>query len=207
MGYHPSETELKKISEYTGGWISMVYLTLLGIEQGIPAGKSDVIDKLVEKALFNTYDDSIRRFLLRLSAMDVFTAGQALFVTEEPNAEELLKQLRRENAFISYDPAAGVYRIHNVLLDFLRIKHKTARNFRIFTGGWANGFLLIRQRSRHTAISAAPGIPSASSGFSTIQVTSHTAPLISRVFSACLRPSPEKRCSNTLSRICNTYPC
>jgi LuxR family maltose regulon positive regulatory protein len=124
MGYHPSETELEKISEYTGGWISMVYLTLLGIEQGIPAGKSDVIDKLVEKALFNTYDDSIRRFLLRLSAMDVFTAGQALFVTEEPNAEELLKQLRRENAFISYDPAAGVYRIHNVLLDFLRIKHK-----------------------------------------------------------------------------------
>jgi len=124
MGYHPGETELKKISEYTGGWISMVYLTLLGIGQGIPVGKSDVINELVEKALFNTYDDSIRRFLLRLSAMDAFTAEQALFVTEETNAERFLKQLRRENAFILYDPAAGIYRIHNVLLDFLRIKHK-----------------------------------------------------------------------------------
>lgn len=126
MGYHPDETELNKISEYTGGWISMVYLTLLGIGQGIPVGKSYLIDELVEKALFNTYDDSIRRFLLRLSAMDAFTAEQALFVIEEPKAAEFLKQLRRENAFILYDPAAGIYRIHNVLLDFLRIKHKNS---------------------------------------------------------------------------------
>jgi len=102
----------------------MVYLTLLGIGQGIPVGKSDVIDELVDKALFNTYDDSIRRFLLRLSVMDTFTAEQALFVTEEPNSEAFLKKLRRENAFILYDPAAGIYRIHNVLLDFLRIKCK-----------------------------------------------------------------------------------
>jgi LuxR family maltose regulon positive regulatory protein len=125
MGYRPDETELRKISEYTGGWISMVYLTLLGIGQGIPVGKSDVIDELVDKALFNTYDDSIRRFLLRLSVMDTFTAEQAMFVTEEPNSEAFLKRLRRENAFILYDPAAGVYRIHNVLLDFLRIKCKS----------------------------------------------------------------------------------
>ena len=102
----------------------MVYLTLLGLKQGIPVGKSDVIDELVEKALFNTYDYSIRGFLLKLSVMDAFTAEQALFVTEEQNAEEYLKRLRRENAFISFDTSAGVYRIHNVLLDFLRIKNK-----------------------------------------------------------------------------------
>lgn len=124
MSYRPDEAELKKISEYTGGWISMVYLTLLGIEQGIPIGKSDIINELVEKALFNSYDDSIRCFLLKLSVMDAFTAEQALFVTEEPRAEDILKKLRRENAFISYYPAVGLYRIHNILLDFLRIKSK-----------------------------------------------------------------------------------
>jgi len=124
MNYHPNETDLKKISEYTGGWISMVYLTLLGIGQGIPVGNSDMIDDLVEKALFNTYDDSIRRFLLKLSVMDAFTAEEALFVTEDPRAEDILKKLRRENAFITYNPAVGLYRIHNVLLDFLRIKYK-----------------------------------------------------------------------------------
>lgn len=135
MGYHPGETELNKISEYTGGWISMVYLTLLGIRQGIPVGMSDVIDELVDKALFNTYDDAIRLFLLKLSVMDAFTAEQALFVTEEPNSEVFLRQLRRENAFVSYDPAAGVYRIHNVLLDFLRKNPKKIRSSCIFTTG------------------------------------------------------------------------
>lgn len=124
MGYKPSDSELKKISEYTGGWISMIYLTLLGVKQGIPMGKSDLIDELVEKALFNTYEENIRRFLLRLSVMDTFTAEQAMFVTEEPRTEEFLKKLRRENAFIAYDQIEGVYKIHNILLDFLRLQHK-----------------------------------------------------------------------------------
>lgn len=124
MGYKLSELELKKLGEYTGGWISMIYLTLLGIRQGIPMGKSDMIDELVEKALFNAYDENIRHFLLRLSVMDTFTAEQALFVTEEPHTEALLKKLRQENSFISYDPAEGVYKIHNVLLDFLRLRHR-----------------------------------------------------------------------------------
>lgn len=125
MGYKPSESELKEITEYTGGWVSMIYLTLLGIKQGIPMGKSDLIDELVEKALFNAYDGDIRHFLLRLSVMDAFTAEQAMFVTEEPRAEEFLKKLRRENAFIAYDQAEGLYKIHNVLLDFLRLRHKS----------------------------------------------------------------------------------
>jgi LuxR family maltose regulon positive regulatory protein len=124
IGYNPNDVELRKISEYTGGWISMVYLTLLGIKRGIPIGKSDVIDDLIEKVLFNANEENIQCFLLRLAVMDAFTADEALFVTEEPRAEEFLKKLRRENAFISYDPAEGVYRIHNVLLDFLRIKYK-----------------------------------------------------------------------------------
>ncbi len=124
MGHKPADAEMKKISDYTGGWISMLYLTLLGIEQGIPVGKSYLIDELVEKALFNAYEENIRYFLLKLSVMDVFTAEQALFVTEEPHADEILKKLRRENAFISYDQAEGVYKIHNVLLDFLRLRHK-----------------------------------------------------------------------------------
>ena len=126
MGYTPSESGLKKISEYTGGWISMIYLTLLGIKQGIPLGKSDMIEELVEKALFNAYDEDVRHFLLKLSVMDTFTAEQALYVTEEPRTEEFLTKLRRENAFLSYDPSESVYKIHNVLLDFLRVKQKDA---------------------------------------------------------------------------------
>jgi LuxR family maltose regulon positive regulatory protein len=120
MDHKPSDAELKQICAYTGGWISMVYLTLLGIGQGIPIGKNDAIADLVEKALYNTCDDNIRRFLLRLSVMDSFTTEQAAFVAEEPQTGEFLKKLRLENAFIAYDRVDGVYRIHSVLLDFLR---------------------------------------------------------------------------------------
>lgn len=122
MGFTPSEGDLKKICEYTGGWISLIYLIMLGVERGIPIGRNNAIDELVENVLYNPCDEPIRQFLLRLSAMDSFTAEQALFVTQETRAVEFLKKLRRENAFVTFDEAASVYKIHNVLLDFLRTK-------------------------------------------------------------------------------------
>ena len=124
LGHIPIESDLKKISEYTGGWISLIYLILLGIEQGMPVGRNNAIDELIEKVLYNAYDVRIQHFLLLLSVMDNFTAKQAAFVTGESRSDEFLRKLRRENAFIVYDEAAGTYRIHNVLLDFLRGKQK-----------------------------------------------------------------------------------
>jgi LuxR family maltose regulon positive regulatory protein len=56
--------------------------------------------------------------------MDSFTVEQAVYVTQEEKSEDILKKLRRENAFIAFDQAAGGYIIHNVLLDFLRGKQK-----------------------------------------------------------------------------------
>ncbi len=117
-----SAAEIRKVIEYSDGWISLIYLILLGFENGIPVGMNDSIDELVEKTLFNTYDEQIRGFLLKLSLMDIFSARQALFITQEEKAGEILKKLRKENAFVYYDQASQTYRIHNVLLDFLRMK-------------------------------------------------------------------------------------
>lgn len=124
MGFTISENELKKLCEYTGGWISLIYLIMLGTQRGIPMGYNSAIDSLIENVLYNAYDERIQNFLLRLSIMDSFTAEQALFVTQEPKSEEFLKKLRRENAFITLDEALGEYKIHYVLLDFLRAKQK-----------------------------------------------------------------------------------
>ncbi len=124
MDFHPGEDMLKRVSEYTGGWISLAYLILLGLEQDIPMEHNIAIDELVEKVLYNAYEKPIRRFLLHLSVMDAFTEEQARYVTGENSAGEILRKLRRENAFVAFDEAAGVYQIHNVLLDFLRGKQK-----------------------------------------------------------------------------------
>ena len=129
MRFMPAKDETKRIVEYTGGWISLVYLTLLGMQQGISVGSNSAIDELVEKVLYNVCDDAIQSFLRRLSVMDSFTAEQALFVTQEKRAEEQLKKLRRENAFVTFDESIGVYKIHNVLLDFLRTRHMDAAEY------------------------------------------------------------------------------
>lgn len=117
-----SEAEIRSISKYSDGWISLVYLLLLGLENGIPVGMNETINELVEKMIFNVYNEHIREFLLKLSIMDIFSAKQAFLVTRDEKAEEILKKLRKENAFVYYDPAAQTYKIHNVLLDFLRMK-------------------------------------------------------------------------------------
>ncbi|MCR4429615.1 MAG: S-layer homology domain-containing protein [Tepidanaerobacteraceae bacterium] len=48
----------------------------------------------------------------------------AISIINEMVYKPTLKKLRRENAFVAFDEAAGVYKIHNVLLDFLRGKQK-----------------------------------------------------------------------------------
>jgi len=139
MGFRPGEENLKKVVEYTGGWISLAYLILLGTEYGIPVGRNSAIDELVEKVLYDAYDESIRKFLLHLSVMDAFTAEQARYVTKESRAGEILKKLRRENAFVSYDEVWSVYRIHNVLLDFLRTRQQDGTEEKILyrrVGEW-----------------------------------------------------------------------
>lgn len=118
------EQDLQQICTYTDGWVSLIYIILLGIKNGVSIGMNQTIDTLIEQALFNTYDQRIREFLLRVAIMDEFEGKQAQVVTQEEDAEDLLKRLVKENAFVQYDDQRRVYRIHNVLLDFLRGKQR-----------------------------------------------------------------------------------
>jgi ATP-dependent transcriptional regulator len=117
-------SDLQKICEYTGGWISFIYIILLGLEQGIPVGMSSTIDGLIEKTLYQIYDGATQDFLLRLSVMDEFTAEQAEFVTGNKNISAVLKNLSRKNSFVFYNETDQTYKIHNVFLDFLRMKRR-----------------------------------------------------------------------------------
>lgn len=117
-----TDTDLQKIWQYTDGWISFAYIILLGLENGIPVGMSTTMEDMIEQALFARYDKKVQDFLLRLSVMEDFTANQAAFVTQHEDAPQLLKMLSRENAFVFYDERMGIYKIHNVLLNYLQVK-------------------------------------------------------------------------------------
>lgn len=121
MTKHISEQDLKKLREYTDGWISLIYMLLIGLEKGIPVGMSMTIDELIKKTLFEVYDQPVQDFLMKLSIMDYFTTQQAEFVLGSQSASQMLDKLQKENAFVYYDETNKTYKIHNVLLDFLRL--------------------------------------------------------------------------------------
>ncbi|HYE82862.1 MAG TPA: LuxR C-terminal-related transcriptional regulator [Clostridia bacterium] len=117
-----TDEDLNIICEYTDGWISFIYITLLGLENGISVGMSTTLEEMVEKALFAPYDRSTQDFLLKLSIMENFTPKQAEHLTGCRAAPLILKRLSKENAFVFYDEKNKTYNIHSVLLDFLRLK-------------------------------------------------------------------------------------
>nr|WP_320025704.1 LuxR C-terminal-related transcriptional regulator [uncultured Acetobacterium sp.] len=119
-----SDKDLKKISDYAGGWITLTYMLLLGLEKGIPVGMNMTIDELINQTLFSVYDDAIQNFLIELSIMDTFTEDQAQFITGEEKASLILSQIKKENSFIYFDELNKTYQIHYVLLDFLRTKQR-----------------------------------------------------------------------------------
>jgi LuxR family maltose regulon positive regulatory protein len=121
------EEDLRKIYAYTDGWISFVYIILVGLDNGIPVGRSTIAEDLIERTLFVPYDTTTQAFLLMLSIMEDFTAAQAEFITGEIAAKHLLKKLNRQNSFLLYDEKTGIYKIHHVLLDFLRMKQNFTR--------------------------------------------------------------------------------
>ncbi|OPJ65240.1 helix-turn-helix transcriptional regulator [Clostridium oryzae] len=116
------ENDIEKIKKYTDGWISFMYIVLRGLDQGIPVGIDKSIDELIESTLFQVYDEEIQTFLLKLSILDTFSEKLALYITENLKTHEILKKLLRENAFVFYDEINKTYKIHNVLLDFLRMR-------------------------------------------------------------------------------------
>lgn len=114
--------DIEKIYSYTEGWISAIYLLMLGLKKGLPLTEVSNITQLVRANLFAAFDDSVQEVLLKLSILDSFTLLQAVQILENPEAPQIIKQLVAQNAFVEYDGKTGVYKLHNVLLDFLRDK-------------------------------------------------------------------------------------
>lgn len=111
-----------RLITYADGWISLLYVMLTGFEKGIPIGLNPTLDELIDKTLFQVHDEEIRSYLLQLSVMDSFTTCQADYVTNRSDSSKRLRMLCKMNAFIQYDERGQLYRIHPVLLDFLRAR-------------------------------------------------------------------------------------
>lgn len=122
MEFMPNDDNLNMINNYTNGWISAVYLILLGLKQGFFINENSNINQLVEVNFFNTLDKSTQQTLLYLSILDSFSLRQATYILEQENLFLILDMLLEQNAFTEFDIKTNIYKFHNVLLDFLRRK-------------------------------------------------------------------------------------
>ncbi|MBH1941208.1 hypothetical protein I5677_09920 [Mobilitalea sibirica] len=120
VGFKVKPEELLQVYHYTKGWISAGYLLLVGLEQGHPLTEITDITCLVKDNLFAALEEDAKGILLELSVLDQFSLVQASRILDRPKVPEILTTLVEQNALIEYDRHTGIYRFHNVLLNFLR---------------------------------------------------------------------------------------
>lgn len=120
MKFHITYKDIDKIYDYTNGWISGIYLIMLGLKNGLPAVEISEVNRLVQDNLYHNFNDETKKVLLELSIFDNFTMNEAVMVLQNPKVPKILESLMAENAFIQFNRETGFYKIHNVLLDFLR---------------------------------------------------------------------------------------
>ena len=122
MGKHASPETLAQVDQWTGGWITGIYLLLRGLREGYPIGPQGDIDRLLEAGIYAGYDQETRSFLQKLSFLDLFTPEQASYVLGDPWAGGRIVALMRGNAFLSYSRSDGAYQMTKLFRSFLREK-------------------------------------------------------------------------------------
>ncbi len=107
------------VCRYTEGWVSMLYVLLKNAQRGLPVGKSNTINDIIEQNLYGPLDQASKAILCRLSFLDSFTVSMALYVISDPQVSYPLQALIKQGTFIVYNEWDKSYRIRNPLREFL----------------------------------------------------------------------------------------
>lgn len=126
-GCELAEKDAEWIYHYTEGWISMIYVLLKEVQRGLPVGKSNTIDDIIEQNLYRPLGDKAREILCSLSFLESFTPSMALYVLDDPESSCILQLLIKQSTFIVYSELEKTYRIRGLLREFLVERAKFLR--------------------------------------------------------------------------------
>lgn len=115
-----SDETARKVYKISEGWVSAVYLIMERYSEigRLEPGRS--IERLIETAVMARYRDREVKLLKSLCVLDSFTPQQAVFVTDDPETERIIREISYGNSFIRYDQREDVYRIHNIFCSYLK---------------------------------------------------------------------------------------
>ncbi len=133
-------SDADRLYAMTDGWISALYLLMLDyISEGSYSHVTNIY-KLMEKAVYASFAQEIKDFLVTMCLFDSFTLDQAVHMWGKDNAADILIEITSKNAFIKYDAESKTYHMHSLLTNFLKdvleskqikldLYHKAARWF------------------------------------------------------------------------------
>ncbi len=120
--------DVRGVHEWTEGWVAGVQLAALSagghadplaVLNALPANAQNVVDYVWDRVLAGQRPE-VRRFLAETSILDRFSAPLCAAVSERDDAEQLLAELERSNAFlVTLDASTRWYRYHQVFRDVL----------------------------------------------------------------------------------------
>ncbi len=110
--------EARRLYSETGGWFGALYLYLLRCIKEGELVRSESVDALVGKELYEPLSEPLKQLLFDLAPLERFTREQADHLHGR-DTRELLTELRRKNSFVAYDPTDGIYTPHAIFRQFL----------------------------------------------------------------------------------------
>jgi LuxR family maltose regulon positive regulatory protein len=126
MGLQPSVQTISDICHDTEGWVFAVHLAGHSLKHGkngdsyIPHALRSNIFKLIESEVFSGLSDKLKKFLIKLSLIEQAVPDLLREITGSPEDFSLIDEMEQIGSFIQYDIYLNAYRIHNLLLDYLR---------------------------------------------------------------------------------------
>jgi len=119
-GIRLKASEAAALYEYTEGWISALYLSMLSFLREGRVEQQASLQELIEKVVYRQCPAEVKEFLLTLCVFDKFSLTQAKEMWSAEKVEAALKYLMANNAFIKYDSYSQTYHMHNILTTYLR---------------------------------------------------------------------------------------
>ncbi len=112
--------EAAELCDYTEGWVSALYLSLLNFAREGRVERQASLTELIEKTVYRQYPEEVKEFLLSICVFESFTLAQAKVVWQQGNAEAMVRYLMANNAFIKFDRYNKTYHVHNIFTSYLR---------------------------------------------------------------------------------------
>lgn len=115
-----TDEEKEKVYEYTGGWTSATYLSLIQYNNEKTFDNIPRATELIKIAVYDKFDEMTKQILLKLAPLDNFTLEQAIYITENEKSRDVIQELLSNNCFIKYDINTKTYTLHAILRSALR---------------------------------------------------------------------------------------